>query len=154
MFFGIRDVIFCNPMMEMALAFSSLAAFGRGVGPPSENHESRPEEFHNAHRLVYCRGFKGTFMKLTISLLTIAILLTPISSASTFKVVYSFSFSDGSSPNGDLITDAAGNFYGTTQFGGKSNRGIVFELDAKGQQTILYTFTGVSDGGIPIGRLL
>jgi uncharacterized repeat protein (TIGR03803 family) len=93
-------------------------------------------------------------MKLTFSILMIAILITASSSASTFKVFYSFSFSDGSSPNGDLIRDAAGNFYGTTQFGGKSNRGIVFKLDAKGQQTILYTFTGTSDGGIPIGRLL
>jgi uncharacterized repeat protein (TIGR03803 family) len=92
-------------------------------------------------------------MKLTLFLM-IAILLTASSSASTFKVIYSFSFSDGSSPNGDLITDAAGNLYGTTQFGGKSNRGIVFKLDANGQQTILYTFTGAADGGIPIGRLL
>jgi uncharacterized repeat protein (TIGR03803 family) len=93
-------------------------------------------------------------MKLTFSVLTIAILITTSSYAGTFKVVYSFSFTDGSSPNGDLILDAAGNFYGTTQLGGKSNRGIVFKLDANGQQTILYTFTGASDGGIPIGRLL
>ena len=82
-------------------------------------------------------------------------LLFAVSSfASTFKVVYSFSFTDGSFPNGDLIRDAAGNLYGTTQFGGKSNRGLVFKLDAKGKQTVLYTFTGASDGGIPIGRLL
>jgi uncharacterized repeat protein (TIGR03803 family) len=93
-------------------------------------------------------------MKLALSVLMTAILLTANSSASTFKVVYTFSFTDGSSPNGDLIHDAAGNLYGTTQFGGKSNRGIVFKLSAKGQQTILYTFTGLSDGGIPIGRLL
>jgi uncharacterized repeat protein (TIGR03803 family) len=93
-------------------------------------------------------------MKLTLSVLIIAILMTISSSASTFKVVYSFSFKDGSSPNGDLISDSAGNLYGTTQFGGKSNRGIVYKLDPNGQQTILYTFTGVSDGGIPIGRLL
>jgi uncharacterized repeat protein (TIGR03803 family) len=88
-------------------------------------------------------------------LLLIATLFFAVSAfASTFKVIYSFSFTDGSFPNGDLISDAAGNFYGTTQFGGKANRGLVFKLDGKGQQTILYTFTGVSDGGIPIGRLL
>jgi uncharacterized repeat protein (TIGR03803 family) len=87
-------------------------------------------------------------------LLVLGLLLAARSSASTFKVVYSFSFSDGSSPNGDLILDAAGNVYGTTQFGGGSNRGLIFKLNAKGQQTILYTFTGASDGGIPIGRLL
>jgi uncharacterized repeat protein (TIGR03803 family) len=93
-------------------------------------------------------------MKLILSGLTIAILLTASSFASTFKVVYSFSFTDGSFPNGDLIRDAAGNFYGTTQIGGKYNRGVVFKLDSTGQQTILYVFTGAADGGIPIGRLL
>jgi uncharacterized repeat protein (TIGR03803 family) len=93
-------------------------------------------------------------MKLKTLVLTASLLFSATCFASTFKVFYSFSFSDGSSPNGDLIRDAAGNFYGTTQFGGSSNRGIVFELDAKGKQTILYTFTGASDGGIPIGRLL
>jgi uncharacterized repeat protein (TIGR03803 family) len=91
---------------------------------------------------------KGFFLALGL------LLVTSSSSASTLKVVYSFSFSDGSSPNGDLILDAAGNLYGTTQFGGSSNRGLVFKLDANGKETILYTFTGASDGGIPIGRLL
>jgi len=88
------------------------------------------------------------------STLVLALLLATTAFASSFKVVYTFSFTDGSSPNGDLISDAAGNFYGTTQFGGKSNRGIVFKLNAKGQQTVLYSFTGASDGGIPIGHLL
>lgn len=90
----------------------------------------------------------------TLPLLMMALLFTVSAAASTFKVFYTFNFSDGSSPNGGLVRESAGNFYGTTQFGGKSNRGIVFKLDAKGQQTILYTFTGASDGGIPIGRLL
>jgi uncharacterized repeat protein (TIGR03803 family) len=94
-------------------------------------------------------------MKLKGFFLALGLLLAiSSSSASNLKVVYTFSFSDGSSPNGDLILDSAGNLYGTTQFGGSSNRGLVFKLDAKGKQTILYTFTGASDGGIPIGRLL
>jgi uncharacterized repeat protein (TIGR03803 family) len=93
-------------------------------------------------------------MKIKFLVLMAAILMTASSYASTFKVFYTFSFTDGSSPNGGLIQDAAGNFYGTTQFGGSSNQGIVFELNGQAQQTILYTFTGKSDGGIPIGRLI
>lgn len=81
-------------------------------------------------------------------------LFAAISNAQTFKVFHSFSFSDGDSPNGGLIRDSSGNFYGTTQFGGSSNRGVVFKLDSKGNETILYTFTGGSDGGIPIGRVI
>jgi uncharacterized repeat protein (TIGR03803 family) len=92
-------------------------------------------------------------MKPTLTLLIVTLLLTA-ARAQAFKVFYTFNFTDGSSPNGDLLRDAAGDFYGTTQFGGKSNRGIVFKLDAQGQETTLYSFTGSSDGGIPIGRLI
>jgi uncharacterized repeat protein (TIGR03803 family) len=94
-------------------------------------------------------------MKLRLSVLIIAILTATSSFASTFKVVFSFSFQNGSGPNGGLISDSEGNFYGTTQFGGPSdNRGVVFKLNAQGQETVLYSFTGQADGGIPIGRLI
>ena len=92
-------------------------------------------------------------MKLLFTSLAVALLLTT-SFAATFKVFYTFSGKDGSFPNGDLLRDSAGNFYGTAQFGGSANRGVVFKLDAKGQQTILYSFTGGTDGGIPIGRVI
>ena len=53
-----------------------------------------------------------------------------------------------------MFRDAAGNFYGTTQFGGTSGQGVVFKLDSSGKETVLYSFTGGTDGGIPIGRLV
>ena len=93
-------------------------------------------------------------MRKTLPVLLLTLLFVASSAAQTFKVFHSFNFADGSSPNGDLLRDSAGNFYGTTQFGGSSNRGIVFELDAKGNETVLYTFTGGTDGGIPIGRVM
>jgi uncharacterized repeat protein (TIGR03803 family) len=92
-------------------------------------------------------------MRLSAIVLSVTLLLTA-ATAQTFKVFYTFNFTDGSAPNGDLIRDSAGNFYGTTQFGGSSNRGLVYKLDSTGHQTILYIFTGGSDGGTPIGRLL
>jgi len=94
-------------------------------------------------------------MKLRLSLLIIAMLTAASSFASTFKVVFSFDFKNGSAPNGGLISDSEGNFYGTTQFGGPTyNRGVVFKLSIKGEETVLYSFTGKDDGGIPIGRLI
>ena len=92
-------------------------------------------------------------MRLTTKLLAIA-LLCAAATAQTFQTFYTFSGPDGSFPNGDLIRDAAGNLYGTTQFGGTSNRGVVFKLSPNGQQKVLYNFTGGTDGGVPIGRLL
>ena len=92
-------------------------------------------------------------MKLALSILALTLLVTP-ASAQTFSLFYNFNFTDGSAPNGGLILDSAGNFYGTTQFGGSFNRGNIFKLNSTGQETVLYTFTGSTDGGIPIGRLI
>jgi len=92
-------------------------------------------------------------MRLSALFLTAALLVAP-ASAQTFQVLYSFHFTDGSTPNGSLIRDKAGNLYGTTQLGGTSARGVVFKLTPAGVETILYNFTGGADGGIPIGRLV
>jgi uncharacterized repeat protein (TIGR03803 family) len=60
------------------------------------------------------------------------------------------SFGDGSFPNDGasaregLVQDTQGNFYGTTYNGGKSNQGTVFEIDAQGQFSILYSFSQTS----------
>ena len=62
----------------------------------------------------------------------------------------------GSSPNGDMIRDSAGNLYGTTQTGGtgSARNGVVFKMDPSGRVTVLHTFTGGADGGVPFGHLV
>ena len=76
-------------------------------------------------------------------------------------VLYKFTGSpDGRSPNGQLIADHAGNLYGTTEFGGTADSGVVFELSppngkgGKWTETILYRFTGGSDGSAPNAGLV
>jgi uncharacterized repeat protein (TIGR03803 family) len=65
-------------------------------------------------------------------------------------VLYNFAGgADGSNPNGHLVEDNAGNFYGTTFFGGSSNVGTIFKVDSTGAETVLYTFTGGTDGSEP-----
>ncbi len=61
---------------------------------------------------------------------------------------------DGISPYAGLITDATGNFYGTTEWGGSSIYGTVFKVTAAGKETVLYNFTGGSDGGHLLGGLV
>jgi uncharacterized repeat protein (TIGR03803 family) len=62
---------------------------------------------------------------------------------------------DGGDPVG-LLRDSAGNFYGVTAVGGtpSGNAGVVYKLDPTGHETILYGFTGGSDGGSPSGSLV
>src|SRR5579862_2481205 len=103
--------------------------------------------------VVFWRPRRRSQVKLALRILALTLLVTA-ASAQTFSVFYTFNFTDGSAPNGGLILDSAGNFYGTTQFGGSFNRGNIFKLNSTGQETVLYTFTGSTDGGIPIGRLI
>jgi uncharacterized repeat protein (TIGR03803 family) len=103
--------------------------------------------------MLFFRDQRRLQVKLALSILALTLLVTA-ASAQTFSVLYTFNFTDGSGPNGGLILDSAGNLYGTTQFGGSSNRGIIFKLSPTGQETVLYVFTGSTDGGIPIGRLI
>jgi uncharacterized repeat protein (TIGR03803 family) len=82
------------------------------------------------------------------------------------SVLYSFKGgSDGFGVASGLIRDQAGNFYGTTVAGGISNTvctgdgppgtcGVVYKLDPKGNETVLHTFTGGSDGYGPFGSLI
>lgn len=78
-------------------------------------------------------------------------------------VLYTFKWvpETGSYPNGDLIQDASGNFYGTTRFGGlkkgcpgNSPCGTIFKLDTNGNETTLYYSTGESDGAFPLAGLV
>ena len=66
-------------------------------------------------------------------------------------VLYSFTGgADGGSPLWVvLVRDSAGNLYGTTNGGGVSGAGVVFRVNAAGQETVLHSFTGGADGGNP-----
>lgn len=71
------------------------------------------------------------------------------------KVLYSFTNTpDGANPNGGLVRDPAGSWYGTTASGGTFGFGTVFKLDNTNKETVLYSFTGGTDGQKPNGSLV
>lgn len=72
------------------------------------------------------------------------------SSQWTLTTLYSFTGgADGNQPLAGVIRDADNNLYGTTGGGGAYGWGVVFKLDASGNETVLYNFTGKKDGGSP-----
>ncbi len=82
-------------------------------------------------------------------------------------VLYAFEDGlDGAVPDPDLIRDAEGNLYGTTQNGGDDfsfncsseaviyGCGAVFKLDRNGRLNTMYAFSGGADGDGPIEGLV
>ncbi len=68
---------------------------------------------------------------------------------------------DGANPIAGLIADAAGDFYGTTEFGGGGlpcngfyGCGTVFEITPDGTETILHSFRDGSKGANPVAGLV
>jgi uncharacterized repeat protein (TIGR03803 family) len=61
---------------------------------------------------------------------------------------------DGNYPFAGVIRDANGSLYGTTYSGGHSSYGTVFEIEASGGETVLYSFMGGTDGRAPLGGLM
>ena len=76
-------------------------------------------------------------------------------SGGTESVLYAFQGgTDGELPLASLISDDAGNLYGTTSFGGTFGAGTVFEVSPAGQETVLYSFKGGTDGEIPFAGVV
>jgi hypothetical protein len=73
--------------------------------------------------------------------------------------IHHFDGRDGMSPVGPMLYDGAGNLYGVTYYGGISHWGVVYELSppairgGEWTETVLYSFTGGSDGAAPSGGL-
>lgn len=82
----------------------------------------------------------------------------------TQSVVYKFGgrrYEDGAGPNGGLISDASGNYYGVTDLGGIKcaadeglGCGTIFKLTGGTSESVLYAFAQRSDGTLPVGSLV
>ncbi len=99
-----------------------------------------------------------------VSLIVAALVVAPGAwAASTFKILHVFRrFSGGHNAMGTLVSDAAGNLYGTTFNGGfvysgcgtaSEGCGVVFKLapnpDGTWTEHVLHRFTGGADGAAP-----
>lgn len=87
-------------------------------------------------------------------------LFVPCAQARSVKVLHDFSnLSDGAYPAAGVIMDKSGNLYGTTLEGGTGGCagggcGTVFRIAPDGTKTVLYSFTGGSDGSGPHGLVI
>ena len=99
---------------------------------------------------------------LTVLIATVILVGSALAVDQGPQVLYRFQGNgDGENPRSSLIEDAAGNFYGTTEYGGAGGYyGTVFKLtpnDSPGgswDKTTLYSFTNHGDGARPTAGLV
>jgi uncharacterized repeat protein (TIGR03803 family) len=98
----------------------------------------------------------------TITVVFAVVFCATSATAGTENILYNFHMtSHGQYPSGGLISDSAGNLYGTTEYGGAYDSGAVFMLSPNTSggwtETILYSFKGsvggAKDGWNPTGAL-
>lgn len=91
-----------------------------------------------------------------VPLIVIGVLSSSVLHAQTYTVLYNFTYlhGDGKEPFAPPVSDANGNLYGTTTYGGNGiSYGTVYKIDASGIETVLHSFND-TDGGAPGGRLI
>ena len=125
------------------------------AGPPSDG--SLPENIiyggGNLYGITHAGGAYniGTAYELSLS--------------GTETMLYSFcsqfpACPDGQGPSGELALDGQGNMYGVAVYGGNTNSdcdagcGVVFKVTSSGQQSVLHSFTGGTDGQYPLGVVM
>jgi uncharacterized repeat protein (TIGR03803 family) len=73
-----------------------------------------------------------------------------VDSKGDFEVLHNCAFGDATGVGPGVIIQATdGNFYGATSYGGAWGQGAIFRLTPTNQMTVIHTFTGGTDGGVP-----
>jgi uncharacterized repeat protein (TIGR03803 family) len=120
-------------------SFCSETSCADGAGPLGTLIQASNGDLYGTASAGGTNG-QGTFFRITTD--------------GTLTTVYNFcsktSCTDGASPEGPLIQDAAGNFYGTAYSGGANGDGTVFKITPSGTLTTLHSFNG-TDGTNPEG---
>src|ERR1022692_2174698 len=99
-------------------------------------------------------------LRAALGIFSVTLLVTSTWAATKETVLHNFGKgTDGSGPAASLIFDSAGNLYGTAEYGGPYNYGIVFELMPKAgggwTEKVMHNFNNNGrDGGNPAGELI
>lgn len=118
-----------------------------------------------ANRIGLLSSQKHPVLELMFSIIIFTLSFACGMSGQTFSVLHTFTGgSDGATPTSGLTSDGAGNFYGTTRYGGyldgdcaPNGCGTVFKIELVNGEWILstlYTFKGETDGFRPEARVV
>jgi uncharacterized repeat protein (TIGR03803 family) len=141
------------------------ARTGIGIGTGMKSSAKRALNASSVGLAFGPMKFSAATIRTALTLAVISVLLpmaVRTAQAQTETVLYNFG-SGANGPASGLIADGAGNFYGTTYFGGTAaspGSGTVFELSPSGrswQETTLYSFCSAlncTDGAYPLSNVI
>jgi uncharacterized repeat protein (TIGR03803 family) len=126
-----------------------------------QNHRTRAGRLQ-MKRDYWVRGIRCSVgSDVAIAIVGVSLFVTGAHAASTEAVLHTFNSNskDGNYPQGGHISDAAGNFYGTTENGGSHQQGTVFEVMPKAgggwMEKVLHNFNlNGKDGYEPSSSLI
>ena len=96
----------------------------------------------------------STGLRANLTVLIATLFVTVTCASAQERVLHSFHYTNGANSLAGLISDASGNFYGTTLYGGTDGDGTVFKLTPEATGTVLYSFNSPgADGHWPIAGL-
>lgn len=149
----VESILYRFPAKKHGAEPSELSADGSGAlyGTTAEGGV-QPDGYGTVFKLTPRRGRADQAMESRWAG------LTPSPAGYTQTVLYRFrSGNDGAYPFAGVTVDATGSMYGTTDLGGRSGNGTAFKLTPAGtgySETVIYNFTGGSDGGQPGSGLI
>ena len=80
-----------------------------------------------------------------LATLLVAPAISPVVHAQTFRIIHSFTPSDGRSPNGPILI--GNTLYGATSGGGNDDNGVLYKVNTDGSGfAVLHVFNQANDG--------
>jgi uncharacterized repeat protein (TIGR03803 family) len=108
-------------------------------------------------------SFESLFVSLLVGVISMQGLAPNAWAKTDYKTLFPFKNNneDGANPFAGVISDQAGNLYGTTEDGGANGSGTVFKLTSNEggawTESVLYSFCSLpkcSDGAYPFSKLI
>jgi uncharacterized repeat protein (TIGR03803 family) len=140
-----------NPLHVVENISRSRTGAERELVMPSESTEV--SSGRDCPQLVQARS--GGLLRITVLICLCALLvISARAQTPSLGPLYAFTGTpDGARPAQSNLVLLNGTLYGTTSLGGAYGYGTIFKLSTVGKETILYNFTGGTDGAYPSGGL-
>lgn len=152
---GIISAMAQSKLQALLLLACSIAAQAQSL-QESVVHRFKPFPFGANPYSGLLRDASGNFYGTTVNGGNYgAGVVYKVSASGQATVLHHFSGgADGGNPYATPIADSLGNLYGTAYSGGLAGYGVVYEINASDQFTVLYSFLGTPDGANPRGSLI